>query len=206
MSFIAIVILAVFLLVAGIGMSISFWKRPEMKPVASQQIINSSRSEIEDMLQQIQRKKVPELKMGAQCYSPGNIAHNQEYVCPRDGEKTVYAVKDQGIPWVISQIVGMRRIAEHINSITDLASLRLDESRLCNKCFPDLRSEDRYVSLITKYPDGREHLYPKVSADDLRILVGFFEKKLVYETDQEWERPLKDQAAKIREMLGEEEQ
>ena len=96
----------------------------------------------------------------------------------------------------------MRRLVQHINSVTNLANLKLDESKLCSKCFPDLKSEDRYVSLVTKYPDGKKHVYSKVSADDLRILIGFFEKKLFYKTDNDGELPLKDKAAHIREMLG----
>lgn len=201
-----IVILAVFLFIAGIGMIDSFSQSREQKPVTSQEIMNSSRSQIEDMLKQIETKNAPERKMGAMCYEEVAPPDYQEYICPLDGEKTVYDRKNSETYWTIENIVEMRRLVEQINSVTDLADLKLDGRRLCSKCFPGLKSSERYVSLVTTYPDGREHVYDKISVEDLRILAGFFDKKLFYKTSNDGEEPLKDKAAKIQEMLGAEKQ
>ena len=202
MPFMLILIFTICLLIAGVGISNSFSQGSEKRPVTSQRIVNSSRSEIENMLKQIEKKDAPAMKMGAMCYEPVMSAEYEEYVCPLDGEKTVYDQKIANAPVSIRNIVEMRRLVEQINSETNWADLKLDESRLCSKCFPGLKSEDRYVLLVTKYPDGREHVYSKVSTEDLRILVGFFEEKLFYKTSTDGEVPLKDRAAQIREMLG----
>lgn len=206
MPFMLILIFTICLLIAGVGINSSFSQGNKRKPVTSQKIVNSSRSEIENMLKQIEKKNAPAVKMGAMCYKMAMPAEYQEYVCPIDGEKTVYDRKNANAYGNIRNIVEMRRLVEYINSVTNLADLKLDDSKLCSKCFPDLKSEDRNVSLATKYPDGREHVYSKVSADDLQILVGFFEKKLFYKTDNDGEVPLRDKAAQIREMLGTDEQ
>lgn len=202
MPFFVIFILVFSLFVLGVRMKSSFSQVKEEKTVTSQKITNSSRAEIEDMLKQIGTKKAPERREGAMCYKMALPPEYQEYVCPIDGEKTVYDKKDINAYWRIRNIVEMRRLVEHINSVTNLAHLKLDESKLCSKCFPDLKSEDRHVSLVTKYPDGKKHIYSKVFVDDLRILVGFFEKKLFYKTNNDGEVPLKNETAKIREILG----
>ena len=96
----------------------------------------------------------------------------------------------------------MKRLIEHINSVTNLAEFILDEKRLCHICFPNIKTNERYAYLITKYPDGKEYRYNKVVVEDLRILVGFFEKKLFYKTSYDEEMPLKNEVKRIREILG----
>jgi hypothetical protein len=202
MSFMLILIFTICLLIAGVGISNSFSQGNEKKPVTSQKITNSSRAEIENMLKQIETKKAPEGRMGAMCYEMAAPIEYQEYVCPLDGQKTAYNRKDQDVYELVAGITEMKRLVERLNSVTNLAKFKLDEKRLCHTCSPDIKTNERYVTLITKYPDGRECLYEKVTLEDLRILAGFFERKLIYKSDREAEIPLKNEIGKIEKILG----
>ena len=202
MLLVVIFILVFSLFVLGVGVKSSFSQSKNEKPITSQKISNSSRAEIEDMLKQIETKTAPEGKMGAMCYEMSMPLEYQEYVCPVDGQKTAYNRKDQDIYELVASTVEMKRLVEHLNSVTGLAKFKLDEKRLCHTCSPDIKTNERYVTLITKYPDGREYLYEKVMLEDLRILVGFFEKELIYKSDSDAEIPLKKEIGKIEKILG----
>jgi hypothetical protein len=194
------ILIAVLLIIAGTGINKSFSQ--ETRPVTSKEVANSSRSAITKMLQRIEQKRAPAKKMGAMCYDMAMMNEYQEYICPIDGEKTAYGHDQSRIYWIIESIVEMRRLVEQINSSTDLLSLKLDESKLCGKCNPDIPVDERYISLITIYPDGSRYHYDKLNVEDLRILAGFFAKKLSYETSNEGEFPLKDVTDKIKTLIG----
>lgn len=198
-----IVVLIVAFFVAGIGIKKGFTKTSGSGQVTSGLIAASSRAEIEDMLEQLDRKDAPEEKMGAMCYEVAPAQPYFEYACPIDGEKTVYNTDiNDNVYWFDYDIVGMRRQVKQLNSVTNLAEFELDERRLCHKCFPGIDADKRYVVLITKYPDGKESAYDKVMPEDLRILTGFFEHKLLYKSEREAEYALKKQADKIKKILG----
>ncbi len=202
MPLIVIFILIFSLFVVSVGVKSSFSQLNNVKPVTSQKISNSSRAEIENMLKQIEKKNAPARKMGAMCYKVAMPPEYQEYVCPVDGEKTVYGRKDSDTYWRIKNIVEMRRLAEYLNSLTNLVKFKLDEKLLCHKCSPDIKAEEKHVFLITEYPDGRKYQYEKVSIEDLRILAGFFEHKIYYKTDNDAELPLKEESGRIKRILG----
>jgi len=202
MPFIVILVLMISLFVLGVGMKSSFSQPKEEKTVTSQKITNSSRAEIEAMLKQIETKNAPKGKMGAMCYDMAAPPEYQEYVCPLDGEKTVFNRKDNEAYESASGVVEMRRLVERLNSITNLAKFNLDEKRLCHICSPDIKSNERYIALVTKYPDGKEYRYDKISNEDLTILVSFFDKKLNYEGSFGEEIPLKKEIGRIRKLLG----
>ena len=203
MPFLVIMILVVTFLVAGIGLRKSFSKQDVSSQVTSQKIIASSHGEIEDMLMQIDRKDAPEEKMGAMCYDIAPPSEYLEYICPIDGEKTVYnTLKDSTAYWIAENIVEMRRLIKQLNSETKLAEFELDERRLCHTCFPNISKDELYVSLVTKYPDGKQYSYDNVSTEDLRILIGFFGNKLSYESERDAEYSLKKQTDKIKKLLG----
>jgi len=202
MPLIVIFILVFSLFVLGVGVKSSFSQAKENRTVTSQKITNSSQAEIENMLKQIDTKTAPEGRMGAMCYEMAVPIEYQEYVCPLDGQKTAYNRKDYDIYELVASITEMRRLVEHLNSMTNLAKFQLDEKRLCHSCFSNIPIKERYVTLITKYPDGKECLYEKVTLEDLRILVGLFEKKLLYNSDRDAEIPLKNVIGKIEEILG----
>lgn len=203
MPFLLILVLIFTLLVAGVGIRRGFAESPNGQKPISQKIAGSSRDKIKGMLKRLERKKAPEEKMGAMCYKVAAPAEYLEYICPLDGEKTVYDRKTGGSAyWVIDQIEELRRLTKQLNLTTNLAKFDLDERRFCHSCFPNLTPEERYVSLVTKYPDGKQFVYDKISPQDLRIMIGFFEQKLSYKDAQDMELSLKKYSGKIKEILG----
>ena len=198
-----IAVLVITFLFAGIGIKRGFSKVAESSRVTSEKIIASSFDEIEGMLMQLERKDEPEEKIGAMCYEVAPSPEYFEYICPVDGEKTVYnTLKSNEVYWIVEDIVEMRRLVGQLNSQTKLAQFELDERRLRHTCFADINDDQRYVSLVTKYPDGKQNRYEKISTDDLRMLVGFFKKKLSYQSGNDAVFALKRETGKIREILG----
>ncbi len=194
MAYLFTVFLVLFFV--GLGVCRVYAKANTDKPVTSGKVTAASRSEIEQLLKNIEQKPAPVEKMGAMCYKPSAIKEHVEYICPLDGEKTVYANGQWG------NMDQLRRQVQQLNSVTKLAVFKLDEKRLCHKCSPKLKQDDRYASLITRYPDGQEVRYDRVTTYDLRLLTGFFEKQLFYTTSNDGEVPLKEQLPHIRQMLG----
>lgn len=218
-----IVFMLIFsLFVLGVGVKSIFSKTDDENVVTSQKISNSSRGEIEKMLKRIEIEKVPASASGRTCYMPSLSGEYQEYVCPIHGEKTVLN-KVNGNDFV-SNIVEIRRSVDRLNSITNLARFRLDEKKLCRICSPNIGEEQRHITLITRYPDGKEHVYEGVSLDDLQVLEAFFKSGVFYvagpgenlgdegETKAEVVSPpplgleadsmLKEGVSKIEEILG----
>ena len=177
MQLVIIFILIFAFFVVGLTVKSSFSQSKNEKPVTSERIIGSSRAEINTMLAQIQRVASPEEKMGAMCYDMVAPAEYEEYVCARDGHKTVYNVYDGMSGHFVRDIVKIRRLVESINSLTVLAEFKLDEQRLCNICNPKIETSERYVVLITKYPDGKEFRYDRINYYDLITLENYFKKK-----------------------------
>ena len=200
MPFFLVCILVVSLFIFGC-MKGGYSLTGNTKTVSSEEVSNTSRAEIEKMLKRVERKDAPE-EYEVLCYAAGPPTNPEivEYVCPLDGEKTV--LRDQrGAPGynAASKIIDMRRLVEDLNSKTTLAKFSLDERRLCHTCFPGMTIHQRFVTLVTKYPDGREVRYDYVVLEDLVILEAFLNKKLSYGGEN---RPLKSQIGKIRYMLG----
>lgn len=201
MPYVVIAVVLIFFSVI-VGIRRSFAQGSEKPLVTSQKVTGSTRGQLNEMLKLIEAKDAPEQKMGAMCYKVAVSPEYQEYVCPIDAEKTIYDTKKADSYWIVKDIVEMRRLPARINAATDLADISLDERRLCHKCMPPLTADQRYVSLVVKYPDKREYVYEKVTVTDLRILLGFFEKKLTYTTDNDAEIPLKGELGRIKKMLG----
>lgn len=209
MQFFLILIFVIILFLLGTQIKSSFVPTSKsVKILTSQQISNSSRKEIEKMLKHIESSRAPERIIGAMCYSPGYtvVPRVLEYVCPIDGEKTIYAYEpnNKGHSVMLQRMVELeqeRRVVEQLNSATDLVHFKLDEKRFCYTCSPNLKDDERYDLLVTRYSDGKEYVYKKPSYSDLRTLLGFFGKKLYYGTDGD-QIPLKENVKLLRKMLG----
>lgn len=202
MPYVVIAVVLIFLSVIGIGISKSFSQAGAKPPVTSQKVKGSTRGQLDEMLKLIEAKDAPEQKMGAMCYDSALGPKYLEYVCPIDGEKTAYDRDNFNAYMLIENIVEMRRVLARANAITDLVELRLDETRMCHKHFPNLKDDQRSVSLVVTYPDKKEYVCEKVTLEDLRMLAAFFEKKLSYTGDRESEIPLKGHLDRIKQMLG----
>jgi len=170
--------------------------------VTSSQIRGMSREDIQKALKKIETKTPPAMKMGAMCYIIEYTDKQSAYFCPNDAEKTVYAEKAKAY-WIVQDITEMRRLVKEFHSLINAISVSLDEKKLCSKCFPDIPDEERGVSLVIKFADGRVVRTDGVDTNDLRYLIGFFTDGLNYKTSNDGQMPLKSIEPRLKELLGE---
>jgi len=135
------------------------------------------------------------------CYDTAAPISYEEYVCPLDGEKSIYS-QTSAPGRLTDNIIPMRRLTEQLNKISKTEQFSLDEKRLCGKCSPDLTPQERDISLVVKHKDGKTTTTKVVSLTDLRMLKSFLEKKVTYANDLGIELPLKDKMLRINALLG----
>ena len=180
----------------------------------AKQVQSMSRAEIEEMLRKIETSKAPKSKMGAMCYSTAPPPARAEYVCPKCGEKTLYAAKDwedadkpsdreldewSKVRFIQWDLPACRRELEAIKKASKL-SVTLDESSFCKKCQPKAKKHD--LTLTITYKDGKKHIVPSVEHSDMLLLRDFLKGQLTYETFNESTVPLKDSLPRLRKLLG----
>jgi len=197
-----LVVFFVLIIAAGIHVRSGFSQEAREKQVTSEKVAGSSRAAIRTMLRQVENRPAPETRPGAMCYKVAAPPEYQEYVCPLDAEKSVYQREDYEVYGLAKNIEGMRRTVKNMNSVTQLAVFELDESRMCHVCSPDLEDEERHVSLVVRYPDGKEHRTEKIKIDDLWVLEAFFRQKPIYSSWRDAQLPVKDKMGRIKELLG----
>lgn len=156
------------------------------------------RDEIYRMLARVEKMDEPELVMGAMCYEPVAMPAVAEYVCPVCGGKTVYGTSDDAF-YTISGLFETRALFTQLDSVSTLDML-LDESSLCSACRSGSTADPALVLSVT-WDDGRTHSSP-VTAEDLRMLLGFMSGRLDYESLNDGTYPLKQNLDRIREILG----
>ena len=163
----------------------------------------ASNAEIERMLERIETRPAPEMKMGAMCYDMCMPPPVTEYVCPVCGEKTLYPVpKGQ---WstplnFLEDLRGMQAQAQ-MEAVKRGASVELDEKAYCRNCRPEAVERPAAV-LVVQLPDGRQTRTENFTEGDLGLLRDFFAGKDVKVGDQDDEMPLKESLPRLRELLG----
>lgn len=184
MPFFLVCVLVISLFIFGC-MKSGYSLTGDSKTVTSEEVSNTSRAEIEKMLKRVEIKEPLKTDSNGLCYYVGPLVdpETREYVCPVDGEKTVFKKDDREADKGYNatyEIIDMRRMVENLNSITTLAKFSLDERRMCHKCFPGIKNNERFVTLVTKYPDGKEVRYDKLLYEDLYNLKAFLIKEPIY--------------------------
>ncbi len=172
--------------------------------VTSEQIQAMSREDIQRALKRIESSHTPtSQKMGAMCYEPVAPASGYfEYVCPVDGDKTVFSLKSNAFDQA-THLQELRGSVERLRPLAKGIALSLDEGRLCAKCHPALPDAERFVSLVLQYADGRTVRTDRVTPEDLKYLTGFFSGGLSYLSQGPDQEPLKPKVARLKELLGE---
>ncbi|MEA3266268.1 MAG: hypothetical protein U9P42_04925 [Candidatus Fermentibacteria bacterium] len=150
------------------------------------------------LLTRLENEEPPEQTMGAMCYEAMAAPEVAEYICPVCGEKTMYNYSQSAfINW---ELEGCRRMVESINSNTDF-NIALDERLFCDFCSPDAGEEEPVIRLQVFLENGIE-ITNTVSVNDLRMLDSFLQGHLYYTTSNDAQLPLKNHAARMRELLG----
>lgn len=138
--------------------------------VTSQKVQAMSQEDIKKALQNIERATEESEKMGAMCYDQVAPASELEYICPLDGEKTVYSQSSKAYASVID-VVHMRNEIKKTLSLAKDMLISLDERKLCAKCSPGLSDKERSVTLVVQYADGRTIRTERVNSSDIGHLV-----------------------------------
>jgi hypothetical protein len=161
-----------------------------------------SKEEIAQRLRELAQSPPPkELKMGAMCYEMTAPPERINYICPRCGNKTLYAKvnpdRSGNVIFIESDIPECRRAVKAIKAL----SLELDESEFCRYCSP--RVSAPALKLIVKYPGKSASIVTRgVNSEDLRILSEFLAGRDRHAGETGRETPLKDYLTRLEEMLG----
>lgn len=169
----------------------------------TEDVVSLSSSQIDFMLARLEREEAPEPVFGAMCYEMMAAPSVAEYICPICGEKTVYMDEYTQTAFISWELDGARRLAESIDAMTDL-DIVLDETLYCSSCCAE-EVEDPYLVLRVIHENG-DTFENRVSLTDLRKLDSFLRGRLYWLTDNDSQEPLKDDADRIRELLGFEEE
>lgn len=199
---IIIAITAVFVLLGVGGANLLFAQKTDPNPAKQAVSITYmtnrlfNKSDIKTKLHILASTPAPktERTMGAMCYAPIRMPTVVEYICPVDGEKTIYT--NSLVYYVDAVIPQMRYMLSMIHGI----HIELDESEFCRKCNPDI--ENPKVYLTTRIDENTSTKVAIYSATDLTLLQAFLNDRLVYSTGPDGDTPLKDQLKRLEEILG----
>ena len=179
-------------------------KRPAV--TEGSQTASTERAEVRDRLLKLSQGKPPEnLSVGAMCYEMVGPPARVDYVCPRCGEKTLYALDrsdevDRPYPDLSVlqyELPACRRLVEQVKGI----SLQLDESQFCAHCCPDV--ENPTLVLLVSYGDEKEsHRVEGVTLEDVQLLSEFFSGLDVHAGEMGVQTPLKDYTDRLGKLLG----
>jgi hypothetical protein len=132
---------------------------------------------------------------GAECYQPAALPQTADYFCPRDGHRTHYERGPQS-SLITVELPALRAIASALRP----HGIVLDESELCRKCRPDVRSPS--LVLIARFRDGGEVRTRDPSRADLVLLQEFFAGKVVHDGGMAGESLLRKHGDRLRALLG----
>jgi hypothetical protein len=168
-----------------------------------------AREELLRLLRELAASPAPQdLAEGAMCYKVAGPPERVEYVCPRCGERTLYARSDSAgagdrkgdwdmMECVARDIPACRRRVVQIRGI----GVELDESAFCKKCRPD--EKDPVLELVVKFAGQEQpHRVRGVSEGDLALLEEFLTGNPKHPVGAGREEALKKFGSRIRELLG----
>ena len=171
--------------------------------ITVERMARASNGEIERMLERIETRPAPEMKMGAMCYDMCMPPPVTEYVCPVCGEKTLYPVLEGDWSTPLNSLEDLRRMQAQSQGEAGKrgASVELDEKAYCRNCQPTAVAHPAAV-LVVRLPDGRQTRTEDFTEGDLGLLRDFFAGKNVKVGAQDDEMPLKESLPRLRELLG----
>ena len=161
------------------------------------------RQGLEKKLQELEKAPPPaKLQPGAMCYKPAGPQARLEYICPKCGEKTLYAREgNQGgiFIFILSSADTFRRLTQQLKDKG--LECRLDESSFCQKCGKD--APQKAFVLETQWPGEKAPCRATLQkTEDLNLLLEFLEGKTIHSGPTGGETPLKDHLPRIRKLLG----
>jgi hypothetical protein len=157
-----------------------------------------TREQLDQRLLDLQKSNpVIQNERGAMCYDVSAPPQHVDYVCPKDGSRTQYPLKQSSAYQAARDAAGIRTA---LKGITEM-DLSLDESELCRKCNPAIK--DPKLILVVKVPGSpKEIRYRGLTYEDVTLIREFLSGQTVHRGDRDQEEPLKNHLNQIRGMLG----
>ncbi len=157
-----------------------------------------SRDDIQKKLIKLSKSLKPlVLAPGAMCYEVAAVPERAEYVCPKDGTKTLFTNRMRS--YIVWELPYLR---ESVAKLKDFGiEAVLDESEFCKKCTPK-QPEDPQVTLIIVYPDGKVHSTRGVHGVDIKLIQEFLNGSKKHTMSNGEEEPLKKHIPRLEQLLG----
>ena len=166
--------------------------------VKADDIKNASEDKIRVMLAGLKNTKAPPKRevFQAMCYDVAAPPEYVEFICPLDGEKTLYTYNEgsYGAELASKMPQSARRLSELAKDKN--ITFTVDITQFCKKHYPDLKR--REPILIVTYKTGRVVKNP-VALWQLALLESFFKGDKYYDEDSE---PIQNRLPQIAELLG----
>jgi len=156
----------------------------------------SKRQQLQERLETLSRSKPPsELSHGAKCYKRAMPPATADYLCPVCNSRTHHTL--QAAVVIQQQLPSIQDLLKDLPGV----KLTLDASEFCKKCKPDV--EEPQLILKVQIPGEKEiHQVRGITVQDARLIKAFLEGKDKYPSSYGREFPLKEQLARVRELLG----
>ncbi|MCK4999392.1 MAG: hypothetical protein KAS23_07650 [Anaerohalosphaera sp.] len=161
-----------------------------------------SREQLEDRLGQLAVLPAPnQLSPGAMCYKVAAPPSRIEYVCPKCGERTLYADQQSNergvIRFLVWELDSCRKTVKEITGV----SIELDESQYCHKCSGDI--EKPSLGIVVTYTETEgEHRCWGVKYDDLMLISELIQGERLHTGELDFQTPLKDHIGRLEQLLG----
>ena len=206
--YIVIPFIAVAALVLGFGgynmlfaKQVNTTKKSTPKSITTTRVVTNgvlTRAELTTRLKAIAQGPTPSLDpnmISAMCYEPAMPPDRTEYVCPKDGSKTIYMLGDaEFVEWWIPTI---RETVKNFRRV----KLTMDESEFCKKCHPEAVSPTVYV-YIHFSGDKNPYKLPVRNYDDLRLVAQFINGEAFYTDGWGNQTPMKGHVDALKELLN----
>jgi hypothetical protein len=132
-------------------------------------------------------------------WNPAANTHNSRLASQLENEDNA-AVWSAG-DMVANQIPACRKLAKEIRN--DNLSVKLDETRFCQKCSPDSGQGSPHLVLVIHYAGEKEvRRLTHVKANELRLILEFISGKRIHAASDGSESPLKNSLARLEFLLG----
>jgi len=207
---IAVVLLLAWLMLAGAGCSRNASEEPPaIAPppvVLTEKMKSLDREAVRAMLKRLADTPPPKTEVvSACCYEPTILPDRVEYLCPKCGERTLYArharesMNNSAVFLIEEELPRCRREFQKLRNIAHDA-IELDESQFCRKCSPNITSP-RIVLHIT-YNNGKTRDVEIITSTDLRLLQDFLAGSIIHHGFYNENKPLQESMPRLQQLLG----
>ncbi len=157
----------------------------------------STRQDIETRLKALAESEVPKnLNPGAMCYEMAAPPDYAVYVCPKCGQKTMYARTEYF--HIVDEAQECRNAIANIPGL----DLRLEEKNFCHACDPDTTQAPQLNLAIRYKGENQEEIISGVNAEDLALMYEFMNGDKTHAYFNEREEPLKDYLDRLERLLS----